>query len=277
MGARTGRQHARYGVCALTGKQGKFVKCHIIPAALTRISESGAAFFQYGEGLRPTKRFTSWYDQGLVVRSGEDIFEALDTWAIATLRKSRLVWSGWGDDRELGQSHDAIDDSFGVRSVSLDTKKLRLFFLSLLWRAGRTSLAEFKQIELSNEECDIIRSALLGGAEPPADFFPVQLTQLSTIGPIHNHAPLRELKRFPDGDGGERDVEIYRFYFDGLIAHFTLPASVGNSLVGLGGLVVGGADAVVIPTVTFEDSLQRKGMTAILREYGLDEEFSRAR
>lgn len=275
VGRRRNAQRIRHGYCKLTGKPGRFVKSHIIPQALTKISERGRPFFQYGEGMRPAQRCTSWYDQGLVIREGEDILSEIDTRAIEALRKHRLVWSGWGEATTLGDLHEVIQDPFGVRQVHLDTKMLRLFFLSLLWRAAASQLSEFKEIELPAADAEVIRKALVDGLEPPMNFYPVQLTQISTLGPVHNHAPRRDVKYLPCADGAERPIEMYRFYFDGLIAHIMLPPFDSVEVGGLGALVLGGEPSVVLATVTFERSAQRRDMTAILREYDLHEDFSR--
>jgi hypothetical protein len=67
-----------YGVCKLTGKSGKFVKSHLLPKALTRPGVAGEYFISGGQGCRPKKRWTSWYDQELVIKKGEDILANYD-------------------------------------------------------------------------------------------------------------------------------------------------------------------------------------------------------
>lgn len=270
-----GQKRNRHGYCKLTREPGRFVKSHIIPQSLTRIGERGRPFFQYGEGMRPSQRCTSWYDQELVIRAGEDILADIDTWAIDTLRKNLLVWSGWGSVETLGNLHQVIDGPFGIRQVKLDTKRLRLFFLSLLWRAAVSELHEFKEIELPAADAESIRRALVDGIELPLDFYPIQLTQLSTRGPAHNNAPRRDIKYLPCPSSGERPADMYRFYFDGLIAHFMLPPTDGVEVESWGGLVLGAESSVVLATITFAQSAQRRDMNAILRDYGLDEHFSR--
>ncbi|AWH30625.1 hypothetical protein C1931_17725 [Stenotrophomonas sp. YAU14A_MKIMI4_1] len=272
---RSKTERTRHGYCKLTGKPGRFVKSHIIPQALTKISEQGGPFFQYGEGTRPTQRCSSWYDQGLVIREGEDILSEIDTRAIEALREHRLVWSSWGEATTLGSLHDVIQDPFGFRQVHMDTKMLRIFFLSLLWRAAESQLSEFKEIALPAADAEVIRKALVDGLEPPMSFYPIQLTQLSTLGPVHNHAPRRDVKYLPCTDDVERPIDMYRFYFDGLIAHIMLPTLDSVEIGDLGALVLGGESSVVSSTVTFEKSAQRRDIAAILREYDLHEDFLR--
>ena len=97
----------------------------------------------------------------------------------------------------------------------------------------------------------------------PLDFYPITLTQISTLGPIHNYAPLADVKRFPRAEG---DVEcpIFRFYFDGLIVHFHRPINDAAFYNDLGSLLVGAGEKLTMSTVTFEASLQNQlGYTAI--------------
>ena len=71
------------GICKLTGKNGTFVKCHILPQAFTKPMTPGAPLIQVGDGHRPSQRWTSWYDKAIVTRAGEDFLEKIDTKAIA--------------------------------------------------------------------------------------------------------------------------------------------------------------------------------------------------
>ena len=123
---------------------------HIIPEALTRPSVRGSPLLQYGDGAHPTRRWSSWYDPQLVTAEGEKYLSDLDTWAIAQLREHKLVWSGWGTETDLGMHHTPINNIFGIRKIEgIDTKRLRLFFLSLLWRAAASSRYEFKEISVT--------------------------------------------------------------------------------------------------------------------------------
>lgn len=265
-------QRTRYGLCKLTGRPGAFVKSHLIPEALTRPSQAGAPLFQYGDGPKPTRRWSSWYDAELVTRAGEDILSALDTWAIEVLREHKLVWSGWGEAIELGELHTKFSKHLGIREVTLDTKRLRVFFLSLLWRAAASKLHEFNGVTLPQEDIEIIREILLGQKEPDATFYPVQLTQVSTKGLIHNQAPYLDIKYVPDLDSenaAPHPVKTIRFYFDGLIAHFAIGTPPLENASDLGSLVVGNSATVVLSTVTFEDSMQGRDVLTVLEQHHL--------
>lgn len=263
-----------HGYCKLTHRTGRFVDSHIIPESLTRPTIKSNPLFQYGSGIRPLRRWSSWYEPRLVTDEGERYLSDLDNWAVLELRKHRLVWSGWGDELTLDGHHTKIHDGIiGVRRVDgIDPIKLRLFFLSLLWRAAATQLKEFLDVVLPLDDVEKLRLMILNNDTEPLSFYSCQLTQLSTKGITHNHAPLRDTKYLPDLErSGNESIELqtFRFYFDGLIAHMHVGLPLSYNIKQLGNLIVGAENSLVLSTVTFEGSLQNINMRAIMKEYGI--------
>lgn len=242
------------GVCKLTGAKGTFVKAHILPKALTRPTVPGAPLIQGENGSRLIRRWSSWYDDHLVIRRGEDILTQLDTWAIRELRKYQLVWSSLSlPDVASTPNYFALPDgSHGMRVIEgIDPGKLRLFFLSLLWRAAATDLREFTEIELPQADLEKLRTMLISGNHRPTSFYPVQLIQVSTKGFMHNLGPFAWDLKF-----GERSVPIFRFYVDGLIAYIWRQASDDGFVESLGAVFVGQDKKLAVSTVSFEHSFQ---------------------
>lgn len=258
---------ANKGICKLTGEHGAFVKAHLLPLAFTKPAYPGAPMVQGSGQHRPVRRWTSWYDARLVTQAGEDILKALDSWAIAELRRLKLVWSGWGPMLELVPSEVVPGSTWGIREiVDVDLRRLRLFFLSLLWRAAATNLKEFSEIELPADDLEALRRMIVVGDPDPASFYSVQLTQLSTLGPPHNLTPLASEKWIPDFEaGGGKTVPIFRFYFDGLSMHFHRPLPGGNAR-DLGPLVVGADDKLIVTTVPYEESFEQKNLDRVVAE-----------
>ena len=247
---------ARQGFCKLTGKAGAFVKSHLIPRAFTK-PVPGTPFVQAGDG-RPERRWDSWYDDRLVTQEGEDILSSLDNWAITELRRLRLVWSGWGPITTLRPDVVVTGTSWGVRQVKCcNTARLLAFFRSLLWRAAASSRPEFAPVRLHPSHQEILRSSLVNGPPPPLAFYPVTLIQLSTLGPFHNLSPLYQVKQQPAVEGVQaQSIPIYRFYFDGLIAHFHIQATDDGYASSLGSLFVGASELIDITTVSSESSFE---------------------
>lgn len=254
------------GICKLTRQSGRFVRSHLVPLALTRPDTAGAPLIQFNSGTRPVRRWSSWYDDHLVIRRGEDILADLDNWAIAELRKHSLVWSGWGSTSAvpLGPSH--LPNGWGVRFLSgIDFTRLRLFFLSLLWRAAATERPEFSEVVLPEEDLEVLRLMLLQENASPLEFYPATLTQIATRGPAQNLVPLAETKTVPNLPGlGEQHYPIFRFYLDGLVVHMHRQAS--GSIDAFLPSVVGANEGLAVGTVNYEGSFQRANLMHVLRE-----------
>lgn len=249
--------------CKLTHKGGKFVKAHLIPQAFTKPETPGDPLMQFGQGHKPKRRWSSWYDPTLVNAEGELILRDLDTWAISFLRKAKLVWSGWGPVVSLNDQTITVPHlGWGIRRVQVpDKDRLRLFMLSILWRAAATSLPEFHEIRMPPADLETLRLALLNQIPPPIDFYPASLTQLSTLGVQQNLTPIAQSKPIPSlDDEPARIVPIFRFYFDGLIIHFHRQTSDDGHTQSLGPLVVGSEQAVVVSTVPYEVSFQHENL-----------------
>ena len=252
------------GVCKLTGNFGTFVDSHLIPKALTRPEAPGAPFIQAGENKRPERRWSSWYDNSLVIAKGEKVLALLDDWAIATLRANKLVWSGFE-----GETLDASDwqavpgrPGSGFREIeAIDPSKLRLFFLSLLWRAAATSRPEFEEVQIPPADLQTLAQMLLAGDSGSLHFYPIELFQLSTKGSTHNLTPIATTKTipsFPDSTGYEEP--IFRFYFDGLIAHIRRAPFDETLTNAKGPIIVGHGPKLALGTMIYEESFQRHNL-----------------
>ncbi len=250
------------GICKLTKKEGVFIKSHLIPQAFTRPDVKGSPFYQYvNKAIPPIKRWSSWYDNQLVIQEGEDILTKLDTWAAQELRNKKLVWSGWGNKKTLGSLHDVYGGGYlGVREVTgTDTKKLRLFILSLLWRAAASEMKEFSEISLSNNDLEQLRIMLTTDNPEPISFFPSSLVQLSTVGIIYNQSPTIRVKHLPSIDGSiEHDLFFYRFYFDGLIIHINIESTNDCKPLSDSNLIIGAEKTFVVITKPYDDSFQKE-------------------
>lgn len=267
------RKSDRIGVCKLTGTKGSFVESHIIPKALTKPERKGRPFIQLEPGKPPIRRWSSWYDPALVTQIGEDILTELDTWGISELRRRKLVWSSWGASRELGDLHRKITGSpWGIRKLEdFDSVRMRRFLLSLLWRAAASDLPEFSSVTLPTDDLERLRQVVCFASAEPISFYPAQLTQLSTMGPIHNHAPVMQIKSSPrlkatvEGEeSAEIIIPIFRFYFDGLVVHFHAHSSDNGFTADIGNFIVGAENTLLVTTQTYSESFHRLLIDGIL-------------
>jgi hypothetical protein len=250
------------GVCKLTGTTGAFVRSHLLPEALTRSDRPSAGLAQFHSGRQPARRWTSWYDYRLVTKEGEVILAKLDDWAIKVLRQHKLVWSGWTD----GAPPDLNAKTWGIREIEgIDPKLLRLFFLSLLWRAGATERTEFSEVTLPPTDLNLLGRMLVESNPQPLDFYPTTLLQLSTRGPTQNLVPLAGQKAVPNLDGTPPRIDpFFRFYFDGLVAHVHRQSAGETDQ--FGPMMVGAGLKLLLPTIPYEGSVQHNNLLHVLRE-----------
>lgn len=204
------------GKCELTGTVGRYIDSHLLPKALTRAGRTrGEKYIEDGpDSPRVAEVSSSWYDKGLVTGDGEDILSRLDNWGIRELRRAGLVWSSPSPIREeklLGEVSVRLN-SYTVHIAH--PKRLRVFILSLLWRAAATRLSAFSRIALSKEDLDFLRRIIIGEEEDNKENFPILLWYLIPPGIEHNHTPIFQQ---PHDKGAELPVGYFRIYVDGLL------------------------------------------------------------
>lgn len=261
------RMRKSVGVCKLTGMQGPFVRSHLLPKAVTRPSVRGNFFIQGGyRELPPKIKWDSWYDDDLVTRDGENILARYDSWAIQELSRLELIWKSWGPTTCLGNSVTVKPGfpSFGVRTVKCKNPSLlRLFFLSLLWRASATGRPEFQGIQLRDDHLDQLQRMVRDGDPNPLGFYPTTLLQIASRGPAHNLVPLSIDNTFDTGAGGVGRHHVFRFYFDGLIANMHRSK---DTIEGLEPFIVGAGVDLVVQMQLYEDSFQLGNLVKLVAE-----------
>ena len=259
------------GQCRLTLENGKFIKSHLIPQALTKPEIRGGIMKQIGEGARPKKATSSWYDYELVTGAGEDILTEFDTAAITILRNHQLIWSGWNESfASIDSKFYRLDKNYGVRDFSnLVWIKLRLFGLSLLWRACNSNQNGFCDINIPKEDLEIIRIMLINRDVGAIHFYPIKLCQLSTKGKIHNQTPFISKFELPKRCEVTKSkyLNIVRFYFDGLMMHIHLSKTL-KQIKGFDSQILGfNPDKLIVTTVSYEISFQKENFENIVNSY----------
>nr|BFD42935.1 hypothetical protein FFPRI1PSEUD_44340 [Pseudomonas sp. FFPRI_1] len=247
------------GVCALLGVEGKFAKSHLIPLALTSPDKKGDRFIEAGRGQRPIRRFTSWFDHQMVIDDGESILSRIDTRGIDELRKHKLVWSGWNGLPSLEASDYDIPplsgSGFGFRGLEgVDSKALRLFFLSILWRCLKSKIKEFAFLPREGVDLDRIGQMILNGDSGSFDYHPMILDQMSDSGVTHNYSPTYDEDEVPLA-GGRIKIAYYRLYMQGLVVKI-YPESCPEFVAQTGPLILGAKDKLVLFARAFEESKQ---------------------
>lgn len=166
--------------CKLTGTIDKGVKAHIIPRAFYEIPAQDKDLHNYKlisnvKGVSPKKMPIGIYDRTIVTVEGETLFNHLDNYATTLLI----------DKRNDFLVSNLDNDKFGLQLVEYDYSKLKLFALSVLWRAHSSSQKPFEKVNLGNHE-KIIRQMILSNQPEDSECYSVVISSWEEVefGPV---------------------------------------------------------------------------------------------
>jgi hypothetical protein len=203
------------GTCKLTGANGRFVKSHLIPRALNRLTRTGEKAVEFGlDAPKAKRRPEGWYDQKLVITAGEKLLQKCDDEGIRELRNIGLLsYSTEACGTEVLSSD--VSEACHFLVTSQNPTALRRFALSLLWRASHTSIEEFSTYQPHKGDLGYLTELVRTGQVGEANEFMTVITKL--VGPraTHNRTPIRESAELISGI----KAEYSRFYFNGLVFH----------------------------------------------------------
>ena len=124
-------------------------------------------------------------------------------------------------------------------------------------------MPEFSEIDVPAENLEKLKNIILGRETADRTFYPATMVQISTLGVVHNHAPLTDLVTVPQLDGSPtRYHPTFRFYFDGLVLHIHRPPT-DVTVDELGPSLIAGDGPLLVFTVPYEKSLQRENLEAM--------------
>jgi hypothetical protein len=173
--------------CPFCTKPGEKVRAHIIPEAFFRdISEEGHVLRQREIGNHPKRIPVGIYDENVWCKSCENKFSHLDNYAIAILR-------------EPLEKFIALPHAYELEIEKPES--IKLFFISLLWRASISRQRVFEQVSIGPYEeiaKELLESNSLGS-----------LDQFSTIISCSGADEKLIAESVPIRHSG---VKFYRFY-----------------------------------------------------------------
>lgn len=147
--------------CRLTGKRGPGIDAHIIPESFYRLGDGAKrqplTILSSGTLPQSKRSWTGEYDSQIVTAEGEAYFSDWDAYAYEFLlertKKAVLYHNG--------------SKALCVEVETNDYDKLKLFFISVLWRAGVSRRPFFRKVRLGPHEGELRRCILEGD---PGDF-----------------------------------------------------------------------------------------------------------
>ncbi|MBI4825966.1 MAG: hypothetical protein HY807_06030 [Nitrospirae bacterium] len=176
--------------CKLTGKEGKGVSAHIIPKSFYAIDPDEklpTKLLTSTEGHYPKRCPIGIYDNTIVTEEGERIFSEWDDYAAEILLDKKSDFEPMSHNGKI----------FAFQISEYDYTKLKLFVLSVLWRASVSSQPFFRRVNLGPYE-KLLRETLLSGNPQDTNWFAVSIAKWS------------------DHVIGHRMMDPFRTKFDGI-------------------------------------------------------------
>ena len=188
--------------CKFCGNESSLIRAHVIPAGFFRRIRQGEKPLEVitnTAGEYTKKSQIGEYDQTIVCSKCETIWQEWDNYAQQLLAEEPLNWRArYYNNRKIYY----VVDNF-------EYKKLKLFFISMVWRASVSSRPFFSKVSLGQFE-DIAKQRIANTDPGGSEDFSVTLAKF-------DH-PLAKSMLDPHEDK-HSDVNYYRFYLASYIAY----------------------------------------------------------
>lgn len=161
--------------CKFCGECKSLIKSHIIPRSFYKelrgdFSKPYSIYLEISEKEKIEKYYQAGiYDAEIVCEECEKLFCPFDQHGQEVLKNAL-------DRKDI--QHDETGFPVAYKIDNADYTKLKLFALSMLWRANASSHRFFSHVDLGNHEA-VLRSYIFKGIAPPAERYSVAFTQYS--------------------------------------------------------------------------------------------------
>lgn len=189
-------------LCRLCNQEKRLIKAHIIPAGFYRPLKAGNVIpelYSNVEGVFPQRSPVGIFDRNILCRECDALMGPWDQHAQEMLLKDIP------EDTSIFYRQKRI----AYEIPQFDYKRLKLFFVSLLWRASISSHKFFERISLGQQE-NILRDMILSQSPGPPEQYGVTLARFEI--PVANGM----LDPHPETFDG---VDFCRFYLTGYVVY----------------------------------------------------------
>lgn len=183
-------------VCKMCDGPGPLIKAHVIPESLYGPLLQGndpPLIFSSVDGVHPRRSRTGIYDRGILCGKCDGRIGVWDQYARDLLA---VPLKRFGEPSELLRQQNFLIEP-------VDYSKLKLFFISLLWRADRSTHDFFADVQLGPWEAQA-RHALQLGEAGTEEHFAIALVRYENrlAATVHNPRRARSL-----------GITVYQFSF----------------------------------------------------------------
>lgn len=217
----------RIGHCLLTGDWGPLAKSHLIPKAFMQPADKQAPFLESDGRSRPLTRHTAWYDRSILGHRGEKLIAGYDDPAAKCFFEGGYTYRARRHPADITKLRDGPLPGGAIEIEGVDAAKVRLFALSLLWRAAVSQLAPMAAVKMRDGNLEDIRRRIETGRPGNPLEYAVYFCVFDSGEELLKIAPFQ-----PSGH------PFYRFFLDGVVAYVS-PRRTLIKARKLGRLVVG--------------------------------------
>jgi hypothetical protein len=168
------------GSCRLCLQEKKLVKAHIIPEHFyTNLYNEKGQYVEVhvnkDKSERTKKRLKGIWDNTILCGDCDNtILGKLDDYA------AKIFWGYRNQQLNIKEFQRPDQPLVQWRTAyGIDTARIKLFFLSVLWRAHISKNVFFKDVDLETEDCDKIRSMIMENNPGTRDDYPILLLHYS--------------------------------------------------------------------------------------------------
>ncbi len=198
------------------GSFGPLRRSHLIPNAFMR--RAGPEPFMESDGKsRTKKRQTGWYDETILGIAGEALIARYDDAAARCFIDRGFTYRTRRSKDDLTQIVDdfVAGETYVIEGV--DVPEIRLFAMSLLWRAAVTNMDAFSRIRVSPSHLRDIGARLRAGDPGPYLDYP------TWFGVFNGSTELPKVPPMPS-----KDIPFVRFFLDGVTCYISPRRQVRN-------------------------------------------------
>jgi hypothetical protein len=233
-------------LCKLCGKEKKLVRAHVIPKSLWKplfhdeqTPQTNSATPIFNE----KKPSVGVYDTGILCAQCESIFSPWDDYA------QKLLLSKPTEEQYIIKNGQKI----AYVEIVIDYAKLKLFFISLLWKAAVSNHYFFSRVNIGSFEPQLRRMILKGDPGEPDTFAVLIAKYEERVGPIVLNPQAEKW--------GE--INYYRFYVAGYMVYIKVDRRPTPNV--MGGLVLNPEKPLIVSLRTLRTSKDFKVIQDIAR------------
>ncbi len=232
--------------CKLCRESTDFGKSHVIPESFLlhrKIQGETSILATNKSDVYPQRRPIGEYDSEILCKKCETVFNSWDSYGKELLINKQ-------NDFKITEENGAI---ISYHTESFDYAKLKMFFISILWRASISKRDFYTKVNLGPHE-DVLRNMIINSDPGTMDDYDVQLFRFSGVDhPIPILMPVEIRSSY--------GLRYYRVYLGDHFFDIKVDKQKTPKKHNLG--IIGKSEDLFVPTIKYKESQEYEVMRAI--------------